>query len=122
MEWNYRKWKPRTRVIGVFITFIIFFMLFIAKGHAEETVSGHIKEAVFDTLNGGVAMAAAAEAAATGNFMVGIALSAIASREFGKAYYEGQAAWDLYWDNGEAMKEPEPSYEPNQTDFFDRQE
>ncbi len=74
-------------MIGVLIVFIVFLTLFISKGHAEETVGQHIQEAVFDTLTGGLALAGAVEAAATGNFIVGAALSAVASREFGNAYF-----------------------------------
>ena len=82
MNWNYRKWKAKTRIIGVLIIFIISLLLLVSKGYAEETVSGHIQEAVFDTLAGTVALAGAVEQAAIGNFVTGAALSVLASREF----------------------------------------
>jgi cytochrome c oxidase assembly factor CtaG len=74
MKLNYRKWKPRTRVIIVLITIVIFFVLGIAKGHAEETVSDHVKEAVYETLVGSVAAYGAVESAVMGNLGMGLAL------------------------------------------------
>lgn len=49
--------------------------------------------------------AGAVEAAAMGNFVTGAALSAIASREFGRAYFEVRAAWDLYQSYDDANRD-----------------
>lgn len=38
MEWNYRKWSNRKRLIGLLIIFILSIFFFASRGHAEETM------------------------------------------------------------------------------------
>lgn len=96
MNWDYRKWKPRTRVIWVFIIGIASIIFFATKGHAEETVGEHLKEAVFDTVAAAAAFTGAAQQAATGNFVNGAMLAILGGREVINAYNEYRAAWDVY--------------------------
>ena len=93
---------------------------FSRKAIAEETVGDHVKEAVYDTLSAAALTFAAAESTVTGNLIAGGILCTLATREIFSAYYEAQAAWNLYRDNDGISYEP--TYEPNQVDFFDRQE
>jgi hypothetical protein len=96
MEWNYRKWSNRKRLIGLLIIFILSIFFFASRAHAEETIGGHIKEAVIDTLTATAAIVGAAEQSMTGNFVTGAILTTLAGNEIVKAYGEIRCAWDLY--------------------------
>ena len=46
MEWNYRKWTSKQRLLGLLIVAILWFIFFVSRAHAEETVGDHIKHGV----------------------------------------------------------------------------
>jgi len=96
---DYRKWPVKYRLLALLIVFILSVFFFATKVHAEETVGDHVKEAVFDTLAGVVAVAGAAEQAVTGNLVTGAILSSLAAREFVEAYKETREAWNMYRSN-----------------------
>lgn len=98
MQWNYRKWSNRKRLIGLLIIFILSIFFFASRGHAEETIGGHLKEAVIDTMAATVCIVGAVEQSATGNFVTGAILTTLAGNEIVKAYEEVKCAWHLYRD------------------------
>lgn len=101
MNWNYRKWTYKQRLLGLLIVAILAFFFFISRGHAEETAGDHLKEAVFDTLAASASFVAAAEQAATGNFVTGAVLTSLGVREGISAYYEYKAAYEIYYSPNE---------------------
>jgi len=96
MEWDYSKWKPRTKIIWMIIVGIASFIFFANRGHAEETIGEHIQEAAFDVMAATVSFAGAAQCAASGNFVTGTMLMALGGRELGEAYKEIKCAWQIY--------------------------
>ncbi len=96
IEWNYRKWPLKYRYLIIIIAFILSTIFFATKGHAEETISGHITEDVFDTLAATAAFIGAAEQVATGNIVTGVILATLGGKEINNAYDEFKAAWYLY--------------------------
>lgn len=96
MNWDCKTWPPRYRFIFLAVIVILSSIIFSRKGCAEETVGGHIQEAVFHTLSASAVGFAAAEAAVAGNPVLGSVLCSLATREIFCAYDHGKAAWDLY--------------------------
>ena len=120
MNWNCKKWPLRYRYLIILVTFVLGVIFFSTRGHAEETVGGHIKEGVFDTLAASAAAFGAMEFAATGNIGAGMILATLSAKEICSACDEFRCAWDLYYDRDQ-NHENDQMNEPNPPDFFDRQ-
>lgn len=96
---NYRQWPVKYRILSVFFVFILFFILFANRAHADElnTAGQLTKDAIIDGLAATVSIIAATEQAVTGNFYTGASLAIIGAHEAYKAYEEAKEAWHLYW-------------------------
>lgn len=117
---SFKKWPMKYRMILIVAAFIIFFFLFINRAHADENTTDYtidfVQDSAVDALAAAVAMAGAAEQAATGNLATGLALAALSASEAGKAYLEAKKAWDSYNNNSESYGTNE-NISPEQSNY-----
>jgi len=91
-----RRWSMAHPYLFTFIGFVFFFIFFsICKVHSNEPTSSQLcQDSIVDALESFAAGIGAFEAAATGNFPLGVALSVLSGIEATKAWNEAKQAWD----------------------------